>query len=95
MLTTVSDWFERTFVDLFQQMRWSFLPPLMVYFAAGISALTAIVGTFFVKEYLGLSAEFLAALSFWARTFAFSVSASCSVCWSSISTRGSVGGADT
>ena len=29
-------------------------------------ALTAIVGTFFVKEYLGLSAEFLAALSFWA-----------------------------
>jgi MFS family permease len=66
MLTTVQEWFERTFVDLFRQLRWSFLPPLMVYFAAGISALTAIVGTFFVKEYLGLSAEFLAALSFWA-----------------------------
>ena len=66
MLTKAQDWFERTFVDLFQQLRWSFLPPLMVYFAAGISALTAIVGTFFVKEYLGLSAEFLAALSFWA-----------------------------
>ena len=42
------------------------MPPLMVYMAAGISGLTGIVGTFFVKEYLGLSAEFLAALGFWA-----------------------------
>jgi hypothetical protein len=66
MLTTGRDWFNRTFVDLFQQLRWSFVPPMMVYFAAGISALTAIVGTFFVKEYLGLSAAFLASLSFWA-----------------------------
>tara|TARA_B100001093_G_scaffold315586_1_gene301066 strand:- start:964 stop:2463 length:1500 start_codon:yes stop_codon:yes gene_type:complete len=38
----------------------------MVYLAAGISGLTAIVGTFFVKDYLGLSATFLAGLSFWA-----------------------------
>ena len=60
------DWFNRTFIGIFQQLRWSFLPPLMVYFAAGISGLTAIVGTFFVKEYLGLSAAFLAALTFWA-----------------------------
>ena len=37
----------------------------MVYLAAGISSLTAIVGTFYVKERLGLSAEFLAALGFW------------------------------
>ncbi|MGE3711097.1 MAG: hypothetical protein AB7G35_15670 [Hyphomicrobiaceae bacterium] len=59
-------WFDETFLDLLRQMRWSFVPPLMVYFAAGISGLTAIVGTFFVKEYLGLSAAFLAALSFWA-----------------------------
>ena len=51
---------------LMSQLRWSYLPPLMVYLAAGISGLTAIVGTFFVKEYLGLSAEFLAALGFWA-----------------------------
>ncbi|MDH3771484.1 MAG: hypothetical protein OET79_10950, partial [Nitrospirota bacterium] len=49
-----------------RQVRWSYLPPLMVYFAAGISALTAVVGTFFVKEYLGLSASFLAGLAFWA-----------------------------
>lgn len=38
----------------------------MVYLAAGISGLTGIVGTFFVKDYLGLSAAFLAALGFWA-----------------------------
>ncbi len=54
------------FFDLLRQLRWSFLPPLMIYFAAGISGLTAIVGTFFVKDYLGLSAAFLAGLSFWA-----------------------------
>ena len=38
----------------------------MVYVAAGVSGLTGIVGTFFVKEYLDLSAAFLAATGFWA-----------------------------
>jgi MFS family permease len=66
MLMAAQEWFKRTFIDIFRQLRWSFLPPLMVYFAAGISGLTAIVGTFFAKEYLGLSAAFLAALTFWA-----------------------------
>lgn len=47
-------------------MRWSYLPPLMVYLAAGIAGLTSIVGTFFIKDYLGLSAAFLAGLGFWA-----------------------------
>jgi hypothetical protein len=56
-------WFHVIFVDLGRQLRWSYLPPLMVYLAAGISSLTAIVGTFFVKDYLGLSAAFLAALT--------------------------------
>ena len=51
---------------LISQLRWSYLPPLMVYLAAGVSGLTAIVGTFFVKEYLGLPATFLAGLAFWA-----------------------------
>ncbi|MGE0650456.1 MAG: hypothetical protein AB7P12_01725 [Alphaproteobacteria bacterium] len=60
------EWFERTICDLARQLRWSFLPPLMVYLAAGVAGLTAIVGTFFVKDYLGLSAAFLAGLSFWA-----------------------------
>jgi hypothetical protein len=38
----------------------------MVYFAAGVSAFTGIIESFFVKEQLGLSASFLAALGFWA-----------------------------
>lgn len=59
-------WFDSTIRDLFRQLRWSFLPPLMIYLAAGISGITAIVGTFFVKEYLGLSAAFLSGLAFWA-----------------------------
>ena len=59
-------WFHRVFVDLARQMRWSFLPPLMVYFAAGVSGLTSVVGAFFVKDYLDLSAAFIAGLSFWA-----------------------------
>ena len=54
------------FIGLLQSLRLSYLPPLMVYLAAGISGLTAIVGTFFVKDYLGLSAAFLAGLGFWA-----------------------------
>lgn len=58
-------WFGAIWVDLARQMRWSFLPPLMVYFAAGVSGLSGVVGTFFVKDYLSLSAAFLAGLSFW------------------------------
>ena len=59
-------WCDENIVELAREMRWSYLPPLMVYMAAGISGLTAIVGTFFVKDHLDLSAEFLAALGFWA-----------------------------
>jgi len=59
-------WFDAVVIDLGRQMRWTFLPPLMVYFAAGFSGLTTIVGTFFVKEYLDLSAAYLAGLAFWA-----------------------------
>ena len=56
----------RGLVELPKQLRWSYLPPLMVYLAAGVSGLTAIVGTFFIKDYLNLSAAFLASLGFWA-----------------------------
>jgi hypothetical protein len=59
-------WFDKNFLELGRELRLSYLPPLMVYMAAGISGLTAIVGTFFVKDYLGLSAAFLAGLGFWA-----------------------------
>lgn len=65
-LARLARWFDENVASLGRDMRLSYLPPLMVYMAAGISGLTAIVGTFFVKEYLGLSAEFLAALGFWA-----------------------------
>ena len=59
-------WLDRNILELGREMRLSYLPPLMVYMAAGISGLTGIVGTFFVKDYLSLSAQFLAALGFWA-----------------------------
>jgi hypothetical protein len=62
----VRRWIDRNILELGREMRLSYLPPLMVYAAAGISGLTGIVGTFFIKEYLDLSAEFLAALGFWA-----------------------------
>ncbi len=62
----IGRWFDETVLDLGRQFRWSYLPPLMVYLAAGISGLTGIVGIFFVKDYLGLSAAFLAGLTFWA-----------------------------
>ena len=65
-LSALHRWLDRNVLELGREMRLSYLPPLMVYMAAGISGLTDIVGTFFVKDYLGLSAEFLAALGFWA-----------------------------
>ncbi len=52
--------------DLARQLRWSFLPPIMIYFSYGVATLTGIVGTFFVKDYLDLSAAYLAGLAFWA-----------------------------
>ena len=66
MLTAGYRWIDHNILELGRELRLSYLPPLMVYMAAGISGLTGIVGTFFVKEYLGLPASFLAALGFWA-----------------------------
>jgi hypothetical protein len=66
MLTAAYRWIDNNILELGRELRLSYLPPLMVYMAAGISGLTGIVGTFFVKEYLGLPASFLAALGFWA-----------------------------
>jgi MFS family permease len=66
MFTKIHLWFDENIFSLGRELRWSYLPPLMVYMAAGVSGLTGIVGTFFVKDYLGLSAAFLAALGFWA-----------------------------
>jgi len=59
-------WFTKDFLGILHEMRWSYVPPLMVYLAAGISGFTGIIESFFVKEELGLSAAFLAGLGFWA-----------------------------
>ncbi len=66
MFSAAYRWIDDNIFELGRELRWSYLPPLMVYMAAGISGLTGIVGTFFVKDYLGLSAAFIAALGFWA-----------------------------
>jgi hypothetical protein len=47
-------------------MKLAYLPPLLVYAAYGVSGLTGIVGAFFIKDYLDVSAAFLAGLAFWA-----------------------------
>jgi len=66
MIAATLRWVDVNILALGRELRLSYLPPLMVYLAYGISGLTGIVGIFFVKEYLGLSAAFLAALGFWA-----------------------------
>ena len=66
MINRIANFLDSTFLDLGRQFKWTYLPPLMIYLAAGISGLTGIVGTFFVKDYLNLSAAFLAGLGFWA-----------------------------
>ena len=66
MVAAIARWIDVNILELGREMRLTYLPPLMVYMAFGVSGLTGIVGTFFVKDYLGLSAEFLAALGFWA-----------------------------
>jgi hypothetical protein len=59
-------WLRGDFLGIFREFHWSYRPPLMVYFAAGISGFTGIVESFFVKKELALSAAFLAGLGFWA-----------------------------
>ena len=46
-------------------LRWVYIPPLLIYVSAGVSGLTNIVGVFFLKDYLNLSATFIASLGFW------------------------------
>ncbi|MDC3057257.1 hypothetical protein OA100_00215 [Alphaproteobacteria bacterium] len=46
--------------------RWIYLPPLLIYLSAGVSGLTGIVGIFFLKDYLNLTAAFIASIGFWA-----------------------------
>jgi len=64
LIKNISQFIDNTLIDLGRQFRWSYLPPLMIYVAAGVSGLTGIVGVFFIKDYLNLSAAFLAGLGF-------------------------------
>lgn len=64
-MTRAWRWIDSIFVDLSRQLRWSFLPPLLIYFAYGAQGITSVAGAFYVKEYLDLPAAFLAGLSFW------------------------------
>jgi MFS family permease len=66
VITKLWKWFTLDFLGIFKEMRWSYLPPLMVYLAAGVAGFTGIIETFFIKDRLGLSAAFLAGLAFWA-----------------------------
>ena len=63
----IGQFIDNTLFDLGRQFRWSYLPPLMIYVAAGISGLTGIVGVFFIKDYLNLSAAFLSGIRFLGR----------------------------
>jgi hypothetical protein len=65
-VTALMNWFRSDFLGVIRCMRWSYVPPLMVYFAAGVSGFTGIIEAFFVKEKLGLTATALASLGFWA-----------------------------
>jgi hypothetical protein len=58
--------FGKSAAGLVRDMRWSYVPPLMIYFTAGVSGFTGIIEAFFVKERLGLSPALLATLGFWA-----------------------------
>lgn len=53
----------RTFV--MRRLEWDLLPPALLYFGLGLVGITSIANTFFVKEYLGLSAAFLSSVAFW------------------------------
>lgn len=44
----------------------AYLPPLLIYLSAGVSGLTSIIGIFFIKDFLNLSASFIATIGFWA-----------------------------
>jgi hypothetical protein len=45
-------WYKNDFLGVDREMRWSYLPPLMVYFAAGVSGFTGIIESFFVVNSL-------------------------------------------
>ena len=65
LIKNIKTRFSHGLADLQNHWQWSYLPPMLIYFAAGVQGFSGIAGTFFVKEHLSLSAEFLATLAFW------------------------------
>ncbi|MFC1751732.1 hypothetical protein ACFLY5_01135 [Patescibacteria group bacterium] len=63
--TAKSIWLNE-FVAPVKSVKIAYLPPLMIYFAAGISGLTGVVASFILTKVLGLEAYFLAIIGFWA-----------------------------
>ncbi len=63
---SLNNWARNDLFGIAKEMRLSYLPPLMVYFAAGVSSFTVIIESFFVKNELVFSSAFLAGLAFWA-----------------------------
>jgi MFS family permease len=66
LIKRVGNWLTQNVFGIIGEIRWTYIPPLMVYLAAGVSGFTGIIESFYVKEELGLSAAFLASLGFWA-----------------------------
>ena len=48
---SISQFVDDTLIDLARSFRFSYLPPLMIYVAAGISGLTGIVGVFLLNKF--------------------------------------------
>lgn len=63
--SAITAFFNAVVIDLGRKFRWSFTPPLLVYYAFGFSTITAVVGKFYVKDYLNLSAASIEDVGFW------------------------------
>ena len=48
------------------KFKMAYMPPLLIYASAGVSGITSVVGIFFIKDFLNLSAAFVASIGFWA-----------------------------
>ena len=59
MFMRFAQWIDRNLLSLGREMRLSYLPPLMVYMAYGISGLTGIVGTFVLCSVLIFMIDFV------------------------------------
>ena len=50
ILANMVGWFQNDFLGVIRQLRWRYLPPLMVYFVAGVSGFTGFIESFLSKR---------------------------------------------